>query len=204
MKKLALLPALLLLLAGASSCEKNQADPAPSANAMSNDIKNVNGNLGGLTQGKAVTSANTGTYPYTYTDPVTKVTSTRTGTFTTALRITSFEVRNGVITALGSLTVANTSGPATGYTSAVAIPLALAQITSSCAGARVDYGTQTVSLAGTTQTVNPVLNVSPTQSSKNLLGNLICSLGVILGNPSAKDTGGVVAHLNKIISIIGS
>lgn len=206
MKKIALLPALLLLLAGASSCEKTQADPVSTASSVSSDMRNVNGNMGGLTQGKAVTSTNSGTYPYTYTvvEDGKTVTKNATGTFNTALTITSFEVRNGVITALGSLAVTNTTGPASSYTTPVAIPLSLSQISSSCSGGRVDYGTQSVTLNGTTQTVNPVLTVSPNQSSKNLLGNLLCSLGVILNNPSAKDTGGVVAHLNKIISIIGA
>lgn len=201
MKNLALLPAFLVLLAGASSCEKNQVTPASPAAATAADVKGANP-TGGLTQGLAVTSTNTGTYPYTET--VNNQVVSRVGTFSTALRITSFEVRNGVITALGTLTVANTSGPATGYSNAVAIPLSLTQISSSCSGASVNYGAQAVSLNGTTQTVTPVLNVSPTQSNKNLLGNLLCSLGVILGNPSAADTGGVVAHLNKIISIIGA
>ena len=203
MKKLALLPALLLLLAGASSCEKTQADPTPTAGAVANDIKAVHGTLGGLTQGKTVTSTNTGTYPYTVTNPITNKPETRTGTFSTALRISSFEVRNGVITALGSLAVSNVTGPAVGYTTPVAIPLALTQISSSCSQAQVTYPAQTVTLNGTSQSVNPVFTVTPNQSSKNLLGNLLCSLGVILNNPSAKDTGGVVAHLNKIISIVG-
>ena len=196
MKKLALLPAFLVLLAGASSCSKTNVTPEPSA------VTATNATLDALTQGKTVTSTNTGTYPYQVVEN--GVVVDKTGTFSTALNITSFAVQNGVVTAIGTLSVTSTSGPASSYgPNAVQVPLQLSQITSSCAGARVDYGSQAVSLNNTTQTVNPVLNVSPSQSSKNLLGNLVCSLGVILGNPSAKDTGGVVSHLNKIISIIG-
>ncbi|MCC3151868.1 hypothetical protein Q3A66_00415 [Hymenobacter sp. BT770] len=201
MKKLAILPAFLVLLAGASSCEKNQVEPTQPT------ISAADATLDALTQGKTVTSTNTGTYPYTYQVVENGITVTKnaTGTFTSALRITSFEVRNGVITAIGTLSATPTSGPASAYGPvAVAIPLSLAQISSSCSGAQVNYGTQTVSLNGTTQSVNPVLSVSPSQSDKNLLGNLVCSLGKILGNPSPSDTGGVVSHLNKIISIIGS
>lgn len=201
MKKLAMLPAFLVLLAGASSCEKNKVTPEPTTVAA------ADGTLNSLTQGKTVTSTNTGTYPYTYqvVENGMTVIKSATGTFTSALNITGFEVRNGVITAIGTLSARPTSGPASAFGPvAVQIPLQLSQISSSCSGAQVNYGAQTVSLNGTSQTVSPVLNVSPAQSSKNLLGNLICSLGVILGNPSAKDTGGVVAHLNKIISIIGS
>ena len=197
MKKLAILPAFLVLLAGASSCEKNRVEPAQASVAA------TEGTLDALTQGKTVTTSNTGTYPYQVVENGVSV--DKTGTFTSSLRITSFEVRNGVITAIGTLSATPTSGPASAYGPvAVAIPLSLSQISSSCSGAQVRYGTQTVSLNGTTQSVSPVLNVSPSQSDKNLLGNLVCSLGKILGNPSSSDTGGVVAHLNKIISIIGS
>ncbi|GAA4392670.1 hypothetical protein [Hymenobacter koreensis] len=203
MKKLTFFPALLALLIATSSCDKNQDAPAPaSAAAASADGKGGNDNPGGLTQGKTVISTNTGTYPYT--EMVNNEVVNRTGTFTSSLRITGFEVRNGVITAIGTLSATPTSGPASAYGPvAVAIPLTLAQISSSCSGGTVNYGTLTVSLNGTTQNVNPVLNVSPAQSSQNLLGNQLCSLGRILGNPSPNDTGGVVAHLNKIISIIG-
>ena len=197
MEKSAILPVFLVLLAGASSCEKNRVEPVQ-ANVSATDVT-----LDALTQGKTVTSTNTGTYPYT--EVVDGKTIFKSGTFTSSLRITSFEVRNGVITAIGTLSATPTSGPALAYGPvAVAIPLPLSQLSSSCSGAQVKYGTQTVSLNGTTQSVNPVLNVSPSQSDKNLLGNLVCSLGKILGNPSPSDTGGVVSHLNKIISIIGS
>jgi len=197
MKKLAILPALLAFSIGFSSCEKNQVDPAPSAVAYSAIAANS------LTQGKTVTSTTSGTYPYQFVRR--GVTVDTTGTFTSTLRISSFEVQNGVITGIGTLSATPTSGPATAYGPvAVQIPLALSQLSSSCSATQVNYGPQTVMLNNTAVTVNPVLNVSPTMSNKNLLGNLMCSLGRLLGNPSAADKGGVVSHLNKIISEIGS
>lgn len=208
MKRLALLPAFLLVLASATSCDKTEVEPASASTSTASAAPAPGANTpmmtgDALTQGKTVTPTVTGTYPYQET--INKITYNRTGTFTSSLRITSFVVQDGVIKALGTLSATPTSGPAAAYGAvAVVIPLSLAQIKSSCAGAQVSFGTQRVVLNGVSIAVYPVLRVSPNQSSKNLLGNLLCSLGKILANPSAKDTGGVVAHLNKIISVIGS
>ena len=106
-----------------------------------------------------------------------------TGTFTSALRTSSFDVRNGVITAIGTLSATSILGPASTFGPvAVQIPLSLSQISSSCSATQVRYGAQMVMFNSTAVAVSPVLNVSPTISNKKLLGNRMCPLGRILGN----------------------
>ncbi|MCC2547166.1 hypothetical protein LJY25_11970 [Hymenobacter sp. BT175] len=198
MKRLAILPAFLLLLAGTSSCDKNQVEPA------SSEITATDGSLNSLTQGKTVTSGVTGTYPFTYTDNTGIVRTEYRPLLNGSLNITAYEVVNGTIMAVGTLN-GSTADFGAG-TLPVRIPLSLSQISSSCSGLQINYGPMQFNLNGAviSTTTNPLLSVSPAQSNKNLLGNLLCSLGKILGNPSPSDTGGVVAHLNKIISVIGS
>jgi hypothetical protein len=201
MKKLAILPAFLVLLAGATSCDKTNVAPEPSTVAA------ADGALNSLTKGKAVTSNTNGSYIYNYDvmEDGRTVTKQATGTFTSALKITSFEVQNGVITAMGTLSATNVSGPSANFGPvAVQVPLQLSQISSSCSLTTVNYGSMPVTINGKAETVSFTLQVTPTMSNKNLLGNLMCSLSRILGNPSSADTGGVVSHLNKIISEIGS
>jgi|GEM_PF-5105396 len=196
MKRLAILPALLLLLAGASSCDKTEVAPAtPTTEATDATVAGSP-----QVQGRAITSTVTGTYPYTYVNNQGQTVTERRPLMNGLLRITNFVVTDGGIVAVG--TVSGSTADYGGANLAVQIPLSLSQISSSCSALNINYGPMTFNLKGAvvTTTTNPTLVVTPAQSSRNLLGNLLCSLGVLLRNPSSADTGGVVSHLNRIIA----
>ena len=195
MKRPALLPAFLILLATTlSSCDKTEVAPEPAAAATEAAA------VSALAQGKALVTTVTGTYRFTYTNSQGQTVTENRQLLNGQLRITNFMVSNGTIYAIGMVR-GSTSDFGAGNLP-VQIPLALSQLSSSCSAMQLNYGPMSFNLNGAaiTTSANPMTRVTPNQSSKNLLGNLLCSLGVLLRNPSAADRGGVVAHLNKIIS----
>ncbi|GAA4368040.1 hypothetical protein GCM10023185_40410 [Hymenobacter saemangeumensis] len=184
-----------MLLAATSSCDKTEVAPEAAAVEQA-----ASPGTSPLAQGKAITSTVSGTYPFTYVNNQGQTVTENRQLQNGLLRITNFMVQNGTIYAIGMVS-GSTADFGTGNLP-VQIPLALSQLSSSCSALTINYGPMSFNLNGAaiSTSSNPTLRVTPEQSSKNLLGNMLCSLGVLLRNPSSADADGVVSHLNKIIS----
>jgi hypothetical protein len=121
------------------------------------------------------------------------------GTFTGALNITSFAVRDGQVVALGTVTgvATNAAGAATSVLSTVAAPVNVAQTT--CAILHLDLGPLFLDVLGLQVSLSQViLDIVAQSGPGNLLGNLLCAVVGLLDNP-----GGLARVLNDILGILG-
>ncbi len=129
------------------------------------------------------------------------ITGTGTGgTFTGVFNLQRFNVVNGVVSAVGTLTGTLTSnGVVTTILRTVTIPLNAAATQAACDVLHLELGPLNLNLLGLVITLNQVvLDIDAQSGPGNLLGNLLCSVAGLLDNP-----GGLAALLNRILSILG-
>lgn len=139
------------------------------------------------------------TIPTTTTIPSTLAGATSiVGTY----NITGFQVINGVLNAVGTLTV-NVLNAAGGVLQTVtqaglAIPVAQSATTqSSCTILTLDTGQITLDLLGLVVNLAPIhLNITAQSGAGNLLGNLLCSVANLLNN------GGPVTQIANLLNQI--
>jgi hypothetical protein len=110
----------------------------------------------------------------------------------TTLTITNFALQNGQLVGIGSI-----AGVAQAITVPVTIPSASCQILT------LNVGAIHLDLLGLVVDVAPInIDIAAVAAPGNLLGNLLCAITNLLNNPSAQ-LNGVLAHLNRILSIFG-
>ena len=122
------------------------------------------------------------------------------GPITGIFNIQSFQVINGVVNAVGTLTVSVTNAAGQVITTVfnnVAIPL-LGAPTSSCQILSLTLGPLHLDLLGLVIDLNQVvLNITAQPGPGNLLGNLLCSVANLLNNPQ-----GLANLLNQILGAL--
>jgi hypothetical protein len=125
------------------------------------------------------------------------------GTFTGELDITRFAVRDGDLTAIGSLTgtLTDSLGAVIGtVTRAVAIPVA--DISGTCDILHLELGPLNLDLLGLVVHLDQVvLDITAEQGPGNLLGNLLCAVAGLLDG--GLNLNGLARLLNQILSILG-
>jgi hypothetical protein len=123
------------------------------------------------------------------------------------LRITGFQVINGQLTALGTLTGAVTPAGATSanapQTANVALPVIAAAAT--CPILSLTLGPLNLNVLGLDVTLNQVvLNITAIPGPGNLLGNLLCDVANLLNGGNLTGLLGTLAtDLNNILSSLG-
>lgn len=127
------------------------------------------------------------------------------GSFAGVLNITSFQVVNGVLTAVGSLTgqLTDVSGTTTPVTQAVSAPVSALQ--ASCQILNLTLGPLDLNLLGLTVHLNQVvLNIAAQPGPGNLLGNLLCAVANLLngGSPLSNLLNGLATLLNQILGAL--
>ena len=117
--------------------------------------------------------------------------------FTGVLNITGFEVIDGVLNAVGTLTgvVSNATGVVTLPAIPVTVPVTAAGAT--CDILNLDLGPLHLDLLGLVIDLAPVnLDITAEPGSGNLLGNLLCSVSRLL------DRGGSLDQLGRLLDRI--
>ena len=119
--------------------------------------------------------------------------------FTGAFNLRSFNVVNGVVNAVGTLTgiLTTPAGPVS-IARTVSVPIAPAQVTATCDILHLELGPLDLDLLGLVVHLDRiVLDIDAQSGPGNLLGNLLCSVVGLLDNP-----GGLARVLNQILGII--
>jgi len=123
------------------------------------------------------------------------------GTFAGSLTTTSFQLVNGVLNAVGTLT--GTFTPVTGAAQTInqAVSIPLAGFTGTCTILSLHTGAISLNLLGLNVALAPIdLVITAVAAPGNLLGNLLCAVAHLL------DTGGplsgLVDLLNQILGAI--
>lgn len=127
------------------------------------------------------------------------------GGFTGALTISSFQVINGVLTAVGTLTgnLLTASGAlGSAVTQAVTVPVAVA---GSCQILTLTLGPLDLNLLGLVVHLNQVvLTITAVPGAGNLLGNLLCDVANLLnsGGPLSTLLSNLTTLLNQILAAL--
>jgi hypothetical protein len=125
-----------------------------------------------------------------------------TGTFSGQFAITRFINQNGSVAAVGTVTgtLTDSAGTVLGTDSQqVTAPVELLQAT--CEILNLELGPLDLDLLGLVVHLDEVLlNITAEQGPGNLLGNLLCAVARLL---DPNQTNGLVALLNRILSILG-
>ena len=127
------------------------------------------------------------------------------GGFVGTLTVSSVQVVNGVLSAIGSITgtVLNGTGGAIGsVTQAVTVPL---QVSGSCQILTLTLGPLDLNLLGLMVHLNQVvLNITAVPGAGNLLGNLLCAVANLLnaGGPLSTLLTNLANLLNQIIGAL--
>lgn len=166
MRKLVFVPLLATLLAFGAPTAALAATPAP----------------------QATTSAQLGA------GLVVNVVALVAGTATDAVvTITNVRVVNGVLTAIGTITVGNVVAP-------FSVPLTI--VSGTCSILTLHVGAIDLNLLGLRVQVAPIdLTITAIAAPGNLLGNLLCAVAHLLDNPSAP-LNAIAALLNRIIGAL--
>jgi hypothetical protein len=138
----------------------------------------------------------------------TQVTGTATdvggtvGTLTGVLTITGFDVVNGQLAAVGTLTGTVTDALGNiiaSVTQAVTIPL---QVSGSCTILHLDLGPISLNVLGLQVTTNEIIvDITAVSGPGNLVGNLLCAVTHLLDNPSGT-LAGITNLLNTILGLL--
>lgn len=121
------------------------------------------------------------------------------GTFT----LTGFQVINGVLNAVGTISNVTAGGVAVPGTQNVTIPVTGASTTGSCQILHLDLGPISLNLLGLQVTTNEiVLDITAQSGPGNLLGNLLCGVAHLLDNSSASSQviNQIAALLNGLLA----
>ncbi|HEX6976287.1 MAG TPA: hypothetical protein VF147_17890, partial [Vicinamibacterales bacterium] len=113
-------------------------------------------------------------------------------------QLQKFAVKNGAVTAVGTLTgtVTDASGVVTSVVRNVALPVAVGETT--CDILHLDLGPLSLNLLGLQIDLSRiVLDVTAQAGAGNLLGNLLCAVAGLLDNP-----GGLATLLNNILAAL--
>ena len=127
------------------------------------------------------------------------------GGFVGTLTITGFQLVNGVLTAVGTITgdVLGPTGAVLGsITQAIALP---ASVSATCTILALTLGPLDLNLLGLTVHLNQVvLNITAVPGAGNLLGNLLCAVANLLnsGGPLSTLLNNLVTLLNQILAVI--
>ncbi|HEY6959628.1 MAG TPA: hypothetical protein VI814_12455 [Candidatus Limnocylindria bacterium] len=125
------------------------------------------------------------------------------GTGTNAVAtITGFQVVDGVLTAVGTITgtVTTTTGQVLNLTNEP-FSAPVTSVSGSCQILQLDIGAIHLDLLGLVVDLSPIhLNITAQQGSGNLLGNLLCAVAHLLDNTGA--TGGALAGLTNLLNQI--
>jgi hypothetical protein len=119
------------------------------------------------------------------------------GTFSGVFTLTSFNVRDGQVVALGTVSgvVTNAAGIVGSGLTTVAVP---AQVTGSCDILHLDLGPLALNLLGLRVDLSQVvLDITAETGAGNLLGNLLCAVTGLLDSP-----GGLARLLNQILGAL--
>lgn len=126
------------------------------------------------------------------------------GNFVGTVTVTGFQVVNGVLNALGTLSgdLVNSAGTTvvSGITQAVSVPVA---VNGSCPILNLTLGPLDLNLLGLQVHLNQVvLNITAVPGAGNLLGNLLCQVAGLLnaGGPVSTLLNNLVTLLNQIVS----
>jgi hypothetical protein len=131
--------------------------------------------------------------------------SSAQGTFTGVFEVVRFAVKNGNLTAIGTLTgtVTNALGQIVGTVNINNVNLPVQQITGSCQILHLELGPLDLDLLGLRVHLNRIiLDVTAQSGPGNLLGNLLCSLANLL-NRGLTPLQQIADILNQILSIFG-
>jgi hypothetical protein len=127
-----------------------------------------------------------------------------TGTFAGTFTPTRFVNQNGQLAAVGTLTgtLTNSVGTTIGtVTQQVTTPL---QASGTCDILHLNLGPLDLDLLGLQVHLDEVvLDITAQQGPGNLLGNLLCAVAGLLDNSGGGALNGVVALLNRILSLLG-
>jgi len=126
------------------------------------------------------------------------------GTFNGVLNITSFQVVDGVINAVGTITGTLTRGALTRTITNVPISIPLTGITGTCTVLSLHTGTINLNVLGLNVHLAPIDLVITANPAQGLLGQLLCSLaGLLSGSgPLAGLLGQVTTLLNGILGAL--
>jgi len=124
------------------------------------------------------------------------------GGFAGTLTVTGFQVANGALAALGTLSgnaLDATGNVGQAVNQAVSLP---AQVTGSCQILNLVLGPLHLDLLGLVVDLNQVvLNITAVPGDGNLLGNLLCAVANLL-NGSGGGTGSISDLLNQITNLL--
>jgi len=123
------------------------------------------------------------------------------GTFAGVFKLQSFNVVNGVVNAVGTLTgtFTNALGVTTSVVRNLSIPINSAATLARCDILHLELGPLDLNLLGLVVHLNQiVLDIDAQSGPGNLLGNLLCGVAGLLDN-----AGGLANILNRILSILG-
>ncbi|GAA1434436.1 hypothetical protein GCM10009616_28880 [Microlunatus lacustris] len=118
------------------------------------------------------------------------------------LDITQFQNRDGVVTAVGTVT-----GTVAGVTDTVPVALPViggAAVNGSCEILDLVLGPLDLDLLGLVIQLDTVhLNITAEQGPGNLLGNLLCAVVGLLDGPTGGPAGALTNLLNRILGLLG-
>lgn len=128
------------------------------------------------------------------------------GNFVGTLTVTGFQVVNGVLNAVGTLTgnLVDASGVTVGSITSQAISLPVA-VNGSCPILNLTLGPLDLNLLGLTIHLNQVvLNITAVPGNGNLLGNLLCAVANLLngGGPVQTLLNNLVTILNQVVGAL--
>ncbi len=125
------------------------------------------------------------------------------GTFTGTLTTTSFQLVNGVINAVGTIsgTLTNSLGQVVGTLTNAPISVPLTGLTGSCPILSLHTGQINLSLLGLNVVLSPIdLTITAQAAPGNLLGNLLCAVAHLLDSNGSLTA--VTQLLNQILSAL--
>ena len=128
-------------------------------------------------------------------------------TFIGTLNITSFAIRNNQLVAIGTVTgtLTNAAGTVIGtITRAVQIQLPVTAITGTCQILHLELGPIDLNLLGLMVHVDRiVIDITAQTCPTCLLGNLLCAIAGLLGDPNTT-LRALVDLLNQLLAALGS
>src|SRR3954454_19375381 len=125
------------------------------------------------------------------------------GTFTGSLTTTSFQVVNGVINAVGTVsgTLTGPTGNVIGTLTNAPISVPITGLTGRCPILALHTGQINLSLLGLNVVLSPIdLTITAQAAPGNLLGNLLCAVAHLLDTNGPLT--GIAALLNQILAVL--
>jgi hypothetical protein len=123
------------------------------------------------------------------------------GTFAGTFNLQRFNVVNGAVNAVGTLTgtLTDAAGNVTSIVRTLNVPINAAATQAACDILHLELGPLNLDLLGLVVNLNRVvLDIDAQPGPGNLLGNLLCAVAGLLDNPN-----GLANLLNRILAILG-